>query len=58
MKNSSPHDPVTMISNLIALIDSVSSLYKHQPLSPAEVAGLVSFMGDLKERLKGLLSMI
>lgn len=58
MKNPSPHDPFTMISNLIALIDSVSSLYRHHPLSPTEVAGLVSFMGDLKERLNGLLSMI
>ena len=54
----SPQDTATAIQRLIELINSVSALYTHHPLSASEVAGLVRFIGDLKERLKGLLSMV
>ena len=55
MKHSSPSEPVVVIGQVIALIDGVSSLYRHRPISAAEAAGLVRFIGDLKDRLTGVL---
>lgn len=55
MKHSSPSDPMVVIGQLIALIESVSSLYMHQHISASEAAGLVSFIRELKDRLTGVL---
>lgn len=55
MKHYSPSDISANIGQIVALLDSVICLYKHRCISSAEMAGLVGFIGDLKDRLTGVL---